>query len=104
MLSEGDEIVEMTASAYHRSDGSGSLMVRWESGIQTSFFALGDVQTPISIRVFGTSGWKDFTFTDSFSAFKAALQAFIQGISDNKVMSDRAFNTRVVQLLERGCQ
>ena len=104
MLSEGDEIVEMTAPASHISDGSGSLMVCWSSGIQTNFFALGNVQSPISIRVFGTSGWKDFTFTDSFSAFKAALQAFIQGISDKKVMSDRAFNTTVVQLLERGCQ
>ena len=104
MLSEGDEIVEMTAPAFHRCDGSGSLMVCWESGIQTNFFALGDGQSPISIRVFGTSGWKDFIFTDSFSAFKAALQAFIQGISNNKVMSDRAFNTTVVQLLERGCQ
>ena len=104
MLSEGDEIVEMIAHSYHRSDGSGSLAVCWSSGIQTNFFALGDGHSPISIRVFGTSGWKDFTFTDSFSAFKAALQAFIQGISDKKVMSDRAFNTTVVQLLERGCQ
>lgn len=104
MLSEGDELVEMTAHATNRHDSSGSLEVCWSSGIQTNFFALGDVQTPISIRVFGTSGWKDFTFTDSFSAFKAALQAFIQGVSDKKVMSDRAFNTTVVQLLERGCQ
>lgn len=104
MLSEGDKLVEMTALASHRSNGSGSLMVCWESGIQTNFFALGNGQSPISIRVFGTSGWKDFTFTDSFSAFKAALQAFIQGILDKKVMSDRAFNTTVVQLLERGCQ
>ncbi len=104
MLSEGDNPVEMTALSANKDGGSGSLMVRWESGIQTDFFALGDVQTPISIRVFGTSAWKDFTFTDSFSAFKAALQAFIEGITDKKVMSDKAFNTTVVQLLERGCQ
>lgn len=104
LLPEGDEPVEMTAPATNRQDSSGSLKVRWSSGIQTSFFALGEVQTPIFIRVFGMHGWKDFTFTDSFSAFKAALQDFIQGISDQKVMSDRAFNTTVVQLLERGCQ
>lgn len=104
MLSEGDKLVEMTALSANKDSGSGNLMVRWESGIQTNFFALGDVQTPISIRIFGTSGWKDFTFTDSFSAFKAALQAFIEGVIDKKVMSDKAFNTRVVQLLERGCQ
>lgn len=104
MLPEGDKPVEMTVLSANKDSGSGSLMVRWESGIQTNFFALGDVQTPISIRVFGTNGWKDFTFTDSFSAFKAALQAFIEGILDKKVMSDKAFNTTVVQLLERGCQ
>lgn len=104
MLPEGDKPVEITVLSANKDSGSGSLMVRWESGIQTNFFALGDVQTPISIRVFGTNGWKDFTFTDSFSAFKAALQAFIQGISDKKVMSDKAFNSTVVQLLERGCQ
>lgn len=104
MLSEGDEPVEMTAPASDKSDGSGSLMVCWESGIQTNFFALGNGQSPISIRIFGTDSWMDFTFTDSFCAFKSALQAFIQGVSDKKVMSDRAFNTTVVQLLERGCQ
>ncbi len=104
MLSKGDEPIEMTAPITNKDDSSGSLKVFWSSGVQTSFFALGEVQSPIFIRVFGTSGWKDFTFTDSFSAFKAALQAFIQGVSDKTVMSDRAFNTKVVQLLERGCQ
>ncbi|MGM8885987.1 Gfo/Idh/MocA family oxidoreductase [Psychrobacter sp. 1U2] len=104
MLSKGDEPIEMTVPITNRGDSSGSLKVCWSSGIQTSFFALGEVQTPIFIRVFGTNTWQDFTFTDSFSAFKSALQAFIQGILENKVMSDRAFNTKVVQLLERGCQ
>ena len=104
MLPEGDKAVEIATLSADKDSGSGSLMARWESGVQTNFFALGDVQAPISIRVFGTHGWKDFTFTDSFSAFKAALQAFVQGISDKKIMSDKAFNTTVVQLLERGCQ
>ena len=104
MLSKEDEPIEMTVPITNRGDSSGSLKVYWSSGIQTSFFALGEVQTPIFIRIFGTNTWKDFTFTDSFSAFKSALQAFIQGILDNKVMSDRAFNTKVVQILERGCQ
>ncbi len=104
ILSEDDKPIEMTIPVTNRDDSSGSLKVIWSSGIQTSFFALGEMQTPIFIRVFGTSGWKDFTFTDSFSAFKAALQAFIQGISDKTVMSDRAFNTTVVQLLEGGYQ
>ena len=104
MLPEGDKAVEIATLSADKDSGSGSLMARWESGIQTDFFALGNGQSPISIRVFGTHGWKDLSFTDSFSAFKAALQTFIQGISDKKVMSDKAFNTTVVQLIERGCQ
>ncbi|WP_298973456.1 Gfo/Idh/MocA family oxidoreductase [uncultured Psychrobacter sp.] len=104
MLSKEDEPIEMTVPITNRGDSSANLKVYWSSGIQTSFFALGEIQTPIFIRIFGTNTWKDFTFNDSFSAFKSALQAFIQGILDNKVMSDRAFNTKVVQILERGCQ
>ena len=105
MLLADDRPVEILASSFDRHNHSGSLMARWESGIQTNFFAVGDdVQSSIWIRVCGTNGWQDFEFTDSFSAFETALQAFIQGISDKKVMSDRAFNTTVVQLLERGCQ
>ena len=104
MLSKSDVPVEMVAPTADKSDGSGSLMVRWKSGVQTNFFALGNGQSPISIRVCGTDGWMDFTFTDSFSAFKTALQTFIYGIQEKKVMSDKSFNTKVVQLLERGCQ
>ena len=83
-------------------DETGSLMVRWQSGIQTNFFAVGAAKTPITIRVFGDNDWQDLTFTDSFSAFRAALQAFINGINNKKIASDRAFNEQVVSLLESG--
>ncbi len=83
-------------------DEAGSLIVRWQSGIQTNFFAVGAAKTPITIRVFGDNDWQDLTFTDSFSAFRAALQAFINGINNKKIASDRAFNEQVVSLLESG--
>ena len=105
MLPESDKTVEMTALSADKDSGSGSLMARWESGLQTNFFAVGDdVQSSIWIRVCGTNGWKDFEFTDSFSAFKTALQAFVEGIQDRKVMSAKDFNITVVKLLERGNQ
>ena len=83
-------------------DSSGTLLVRWSSGIQTSFFATGNGMTSLSIRIIGTNGCKDLNFSDSFSAFKAALEAFVQGIIQKEIASPRKFNSQVVELLERG--
>lgn len=100
MLPKGDTPVEIVSPT--TTDDSGSLIVRWQSGIQTNFFALGEGLAPLSIRVSGTNDFKDLNFTDSFSAFKAALQAFIDGIEQNKVASKKPFNRQVVKLLESG--
>jgi len=100
MLPKDDTPIETLSPKV--DDDSGSLMVRWQSGIQTNFFAVGAAKTPITIRVFGDNDWQDLTFTDSFSAFRAALQAFINGINNKKIASDRAFNEQVVSLLESG--
>jgi len=100
MLPKDDTPIETLSPKV--DDDSGSLIVRWQSGIQTNFFAVGAAKTPITIRVFGDNDWQDLTFTDSFSAFRAALQAFINGINNKKIASDRAFNEQVVSLLESG--
>lgn len=100
MLPKDDIIIEIVSPLI--IDESGSLIVRWQSGIQTNFFALGEGLAPLSLRVSGTNGFKDLNFTDSFSAFKAALQAFIDGIEQNKIVSKKSFNKQVVKLLENG--
>lgn len=100
MLSEEDTPTEIVSPL--SIDDSGSLIVRWQSGIQTNFFALGEGLAPLSIRVSGTNSFKDLNFTDSFSAFKAALQAFINGIEQTKIASKKSFNKQVVKLLESG--
>ncbi|WP_187298769.1 Gfo/Idh/MocA family protein [Marinobacter sp. F3R11] len=104
MLPQGDEPVSgnATTPASSEDDASGTLLVGWRSGVQTAFFATGDGLTPISVRVIGTKGYKDLNFTDSFSAFKAALEAFVGGIRNREVASPKTFNTLVVELLERG--
>jgi predicted dehydrogenase len=105
MLPEGDSPVHFVNTSSLRNSEreiSGTLLVRWNSGIQTSFFATGDGMTSLSIRVIGTKGFKNLNFSDSFSAFKAALEAFVGGIRQREVASPRAFNSQVVQLLERG--
>lgn len=105
MLPEGDAPVHFVNTSSLRNSEreiSGTLLVRWKSGIQTSFFATGDGMTSLSIRIIGTKGWKDLNFSDSFSAFKAALEAFVGGIRQREVASPREFNSKVIELLEKG--
>ncbi len=106
MLPESDTPSSFTSRQINPSgtDGSGSLLVQWNSGVQTALFATGDAGTPISIRVMGSTGYKDLCFSDSFSAFKAALASFLQGVKERTVASPRNFNQLVVELIERGAQ
>lgn len=102
MLPKGDVPIEFVSPL--KSDNSGSLIVRWRSGIQTNFFALGDGLVPLSIRVSGVNSWRDLVFTDSFSSFKKALQTFVSGVEKKRVESDKSFNMQVVELIEKGRQ
>ncbi|MEX1199301.1 MAG: Gfo/Idh/MocA family oxidoreductase [Methylophaga sp.] len=103
LLPAGDMPINIDSCGRSQSDdGSGCLSVYWQSGIHTSFYAMGAAQTNISIRIHGTHGWKELVFTDSFIAFKAALQDFVDGILSRTVRSTKEFNSRVVQLLEEG--
>lgn len=104
MLPELDEPMTVSAptpSSIERGR-PGTLLVSWRSGVQTAFFATGDGLTSIHVQVIGTKSSRYLSFTDSFSAFKAALEAFVDGIQNREVASSRLFNTRVVELLERG--
>ncbi len=101
MLDPDDTPVEMERSA-GTAQGS-ALCVRWKSGVITRFVATGvDSSAPISIRVMGNKGWQDKTFRDSFTAFKAALQDFVDGIRSRSIRSPVSFNRKVVSLIEAG--
>lgn len=104
MLPRGDRPLSFHGgkSSMPVNGDSGSLIIRWASGIETAFFATGDGMTPITIRVLGNKGYIDLNFSDSFSAFKAALQAFVHGIRNKEIASPKAFNEIVVQIIERG--
>lgn len=74
----------------------------WESGFQAAVSTMGAGCCPISLRVIGESGWKDLTFTDTFYAFRYALNEFVQGVINNDVRSDPLFLRSVVKMLELG--
>ena len=80
-----------------------SVFVSFENGITANFTALGDnVAGPIFIRVHGEAGWHDLTFFDSFSAFKAALNDFCEGVRTRTCRAPYAFNNQVVSIIEAG--
>lgn len=86
----------------HYDDGGGIFIV-WCDGLRVQVSAMGrNVVAPISLRIMGTNGWCDLIFSDTFSAFKAALADFVKGIIHGDVRSDPVFVRRVVQLIEAG--
>lgn len=101
MLPCQDKIVCLEQGA--ALDKGGELSVVWQSGVVTRFCATGELAlAPIAIRIIGDTGYKDLLFTDSFSAFKAALQDFIDGVELKLVNSSPGFNRKVVYLIEKG--
>lgn len=101
MLDPDDTPVEMERFA-GSSQGS-ALCVKWRSGVITRFVATGvDSSAPIAMRVIGARGWQDKMFHDSFTAFKAALQDFVDGIRSKSIRSPAPFNRKVVSLIEAG--
>lgn len=80
-----------------------ALSVRFENDITADFCAFGgDIAAPLSIRVHGEFGWRDLVFTDAFTAFKAALSEFIEGIRTRTCRSPPDFNRQVVSIIEMG--
>lgn len=79
------------------------LLVEWESGVKGRFTTTGtQIKSPIMIRVIGTLGWRELSFSDTFSAFRAALQDFVDGIWHEEIRSAPDFVHQSVELIERG--
>ena len=97
MINPDDCVIEANLSFDPRS-----LSVRWGDGVKATFITLGNVNSPIQVKIEGSNGSKTLVFKDSFSAFKMALQDYIDGISDGKCRSPFEFNAKVVDLIERG--
>lgn len=84
-------------------EGGRTVSVRLNKGIIADFSAFGNkISAPLSIRVYGERGWHDLVFKDSFSAFKAALIEYLEGIKTNTCRSPYDFNRQVVSIIEFG--
>ncbi|MEI7474098.1 MAG: Gfo/Idh/MocA family oxidoreductase [bacterium] len=76
--------------------------VVWQSGLKTRFFTLGNVSTPIKIKVCGLNHTKKLIFKDTFSAFKSALQHFVNVIRKTENPPDKNLILKSIKILELG--
>jgi hypothetical protein len=81
-----------------------ALSVRWTDGVAAQFHCLGNLSAPIAIDVHGESDNVRLVFKDSFSAFRAALQRFCDGIRQRKRMFNVDLCLATTRLIEHGCE
>ena len=99
----GDQGLIAKESAVRTNEGGAELSVSWVSGVRAHFAAMGArTSCPLGLRVMGERGWRDLFFRDTFSAFRAAIQDFVDGIRCRDIRSDPEFVRRVVDIIERG--
>ena len=84
------------------SQGVCTTYYTWESGLQASVTAMGKLPVPISLRIIGEKGFKDLVFQDAFSAFKAALNDFVDGVIQKDQRTPYEFMHKSVDMIERG--
>ena len=78
------------------------LDIVWESGVEGRVTALGAPHGTISMRFFGKEGWREMIFSDTFSAFRAALWQFTLIVLGRKSSQDPSKVLEVVRLIEAG--
>ena len=89
-------------AASWQAEESTTLAVNYANGSKLLVTALGNVSGPLSLRIMGDRGWKDLFFVDAFSAFKSALQEFINGVIAREERIAPEFVLEVIQLIEAG--
>jgi len=78
------------------------VIVNWESGLHVTFSALGNIPSPITIRVFGSNMFTEMVFADTFFAFKSALKAFVDVVSKRQDPPAKELALNVVKIIEGG--
>lgn len=76
----------------------------YEDDLHVRVASLGELPSPIAIKVFGELGWVELIFKDTFQAFKAALGDFVQGIIHHDIRTSKGSMLAAIQLVEAGCK
>jgi len=84
------------------ADGVRTVRVRWASGLEAVFAAGGHDPGPPRITLTGESAQRQLIFSDTYAAFKNALQTFVSIVRRQEPPVDREFVMRVVRIIEGG--
>lgn len=79
-----------------------TLHVEYETGVELQVNTLGATFSPLGLRVCGSRGWCDLMFSDTFAAFRSALEDFVNGIVARDVRADPVMMLELVSLIEAG--
>ena len=83
------------------ADGVETVRVDWPS-LSATFVCTGAAPSPIAVEVIGEKGTTERVFTDTFAAFKRALEYFVAGVRTNMEVTTKQELTSMVSILERG--
>lgn len=79
-----------------------TLALEYMCGVKVQIHACGEASAPIGLRVIGKLGWTDLLFTDTFRAFRSALNDFVLGIQQKDTRIPPEHMLEVVSLIEMG--
>lgn len=78
-----------------------TVTINWESGLVTTFMTTGNNQSRLEISLEGTAGSRTILFENTYSAFKNALEAFVNAVRSRQGIS-RQFVLKVIDVIEKG--
>lgn len=93
---------EMKQSSRWQVGDRTSLTVEFSGDVDIQIHTCGIASAPLSLRLIGASGWRDLCFTDTFHAFRSALQDFVDGVICRDVRITQEQMLEVVEMIELG--
>jgi len=99
MLPKNDSILKFTSDKKIKKK---NLLILWKSSIITHFTASSNLSSKISILIIGSKKQIRLVFNDTFDSFKRALMNFLYGVKKKTIQSDKKFNLKVVDIIEKG--
>ena len=99
MLNPLGEVLEVTNTGVGETN---IVTARWASGLSVVFKVLGSTKCPLTIRLFGSKGYKELVFQDTYFAFKTSLEMFIKSVREKRRIIHKKETLAVIDLIEKG--
>ena len=96
------DLYALPSDAWPEPDGASEVVrVNWPA-LAATFVCTGAVPSPIEVTIVGERSTTTRVFTDTFAAFRRALEQFVIGVRTRADMTTRQELTSMVSILERG--